>query len=118
MAPRLGRQSGRTRGSDRGGHRCVRRLTDAWGGLAGEEWPTRREELLASLRDEDTTQRTARRHVEIFLYAEEYEAAIDIADRFSDYEVVEPVVEDLRDEHYRKYKLRPMLEDLLDVFSE
>lgn len=124
----------------------------------------------------DTTQRIARRHVEIFLYAEEYEEAIDIADRFSDYKVVEPVVEevweehphwtinackeqaepiieegqsqqyqhavqwletagkaarvageldewhayveDLKDEHYQKYKLRPMLEDLLEEFAE
>jgi len=143
--------------------------------LAGEEWPTVREELLASLADRTTRQRTARRHVEIFLYAERYEEAIAIADRFSDYKVVEPVVEavweehprwtidackeqaepiieegqsqryrhavdwleyagkaaqasgnldewcaymeDLRDEHYQKYKLRPMLEDLLEEFS-
>ncbi|PHQ47628.1 hypothetical protein DJ68_00810, partial [Halorubrum sp. C3] len=27
-------------------------------------------------------------------------------------------VEDLRDEHYRKYKLRPMLEELLEGFTE
>jgi uncharacterized Zn finger protein len=27
-------------------------------------------------------------------------------------------VEDIKDEHYRKYKLRPMLEDLLEEFSE
>jgi len=143
--------------------------------LAGEEWPTVREELLASLADRTTRQRTARRHVEIFLYAERYEEAIAIADRFSDYKVVEPVVEavweehphwtidackkqaepiieegqsqryrhavdwleragkaaraagkleewrayveELRNEHYRKYKLRPMLEDLLEDFS-
>ncbi|OYR63226.1 hypothetical protein DJ83_03215 [Halorubrum ezzemoulense] len=144
--------------------------------LAGEEWMTIREELVTSLRNKDTTQRVARRHVEIFLYAEQYEGAIDIADRFSDYKVVEPVVEevwdehpdwtidackeqakpiieegqsqryrhavqwletagkaarvvgkldewcvyveDLRDEHYRKYKLRPMLEELLEGFTE
>jgi len=143
--------------------------------LAGEEWPTVREELLESLADRDTRQRTARRHVEIFLYAERYDEAITIADRFSDYKVVEPVVEavweehphwtidackeqaeliieegqsqryrhavdwleyagkaakasdnldewrayveELRDEHYQKYKLRPMLEDLLEEFS-
>jgi uncharacterized Zn finger protein len=143
--------------------------------LAGEEWPTVREELLESLADRDTRQRTARRHVEIFLYAERYDEAIAIADRFSDYKVVEPVVEavwedhphwtidackeqaepiieegqsqryrhavdwleyagkaaqasgqleewcayveDLRDEHHQKYKLRPMLEDLLEEFS-
>ena len=143
--------------------------------LAGEEWPTVREELLESLADRNTRQRTARRHVEIFLYAERYDEAIAIADRFSDYKVVEPVVEavweehphwtidackeqaepiieegqsqryrhavdwleyagkaaqasgqleewcayveDLRDEHYQKYKLRPMLEDLLEEFS-
>ena len=142
--------------------------------LAGEQWPTVREELLESLADRDTRQRTARRHVEIFLYAERYDEAIAIADRFSDYKVVEPVVEavweeylqwtidackeqaepiieegqsqryrhavdwledagkaaqtsrnldewrayveDLRDEHYQKYKLRPMLEDLLEEF--
>jgi uncharacterized Zn finger protein len=144
--------------------------------LAGEEWMTIREGLLTSLRNKDTTQRVARRHVEIFLYAEQYQAAIDIADRFSDPKVVEPVVEevweehphwtidackehakpiieegqsqryrhaiqwletagkaarvvgeldewcvyveDLRDEHYRKYKLRPMLEELLEGFTE
>ncbi|MBS3761622.1 MAG: SWIM zinc finger domain-containing protein, partial [Halodesulfurarchaeum sp.] len=144
--------------------------------LADEEWPTVREQLLASLANRDTRQRVARRHAEIFLYAEEYEEAIDIADRFSDYKVVEPIVEavweerphwtidackeqaepiieegqsqryrhtvqwletagkaarvadeldewrayveDLRDEHYRKYKLRPMLEELLEEFSE
>lgn len=143
--------------------------------LTDDEWPTVREELLESLADRDPSQRIARRHVEIFLYAEEYEEAIDIADRFSDYKVVEPVVEavweehphwtidackeqaapiieegqsqryrhavqwletagkaarvageldewrvyveDLRDEHYRKYKLRPMLKDLLEEFS-
>jgi uncharacterized Zn finger protein len=142
---------------------------------AGEEWPTVREELLESLTDRNTRQRTARQHVEIFLYAERYDEAIAIADRLSDYKVVEPVVEtvweehpqwtidackeqaepiieegqsqryrhavdwleyagkaaqasgnfdewrayvkDLRDEHYQKYKLRPMLEDLLGEFS-
>ena len=143
--------------------------------LAGEGWSTVREELLESLADRATRQRTARRHVEIFLYAERYDEAIAIADRFSDYKVVEPIVEavweehphwtidackeqaepiieegqsqryrhavdwleyagkaaqasgqleewcayveDLRDEHYQKYKLRPMLEDLLEEFS-
>jgi uncharacterized Zn finger protein len=48
---------------------------------------------LASLADIDTTARTARRHVEILLYAERYDDAIAIANRFSDYEVVKPVVE-------------------------
>jgi len=144
--------------------------------LAGEEWPTVREELLESLADRDTRQRTAQRHVEIFLYAERYDEAIAIADRFSDYKVVEPVVEavweehphwtidackqqakpiieegqsqryrhavdwleyagkaaqasgnldewrayveEIKDDHYRKYKLRPMVEDLLEEFSE
>ncbi|AGB33897.1 MULTISPECIES: SWIM zinc finger family protein [Halobacteriales] len=143
--------------------------------LAGEEWPTVREELLESLADRNTRQRTARRHVEIFLYAERYDEAIAIADRFSDYKVVEPVVEavweehphwtidackeqaepiieegqsqryrhavdwlktagkaaevagelddwrayveNLRDEHSQKYKLRPMLEELLEEFE-
>jgi uncharacterized Zn finger protein len=143
--------------------------------LAGEDWPTVREELLESLADRDTRQRTARRQVEIFLYAERYDEAIAIADRFPDYKVVEPVVEAvweehphwtidackeqaepiieegqsqryrhavdwleyagkaaqasgqlekwcpyvecLRDEHYQKYKLRPMLKDLLEEFS-
>jgi uncharacterized Zn finger protein len=143
--------------------------------LAGEEWPTVREELLESLADRATRQRTARRHVEIFLYAERYDEAIAIADRFSDYKVVEPVVEavweehphwtidackeqaepiieegqsqryrhavdwlktagkaaevagelddwrdyveNLRDEHSQKYKLRPMLEELLEEFE-
>jgi len=143
--------------------------------LAGEDWPAVREELLESLANRDTTQRVAPRHVEIFLYAERYDAAINIADRFSDYKVVEPVaeavwedhpqwtidackeqaepiieegqsqryrhavdwletagkaaeiagelddwrayVENLRDEHYQKYKLRPMLEELLEEFE-
>ena len=144
--------------------------------LAGKEWPDVREELLVSLRNKDTTQRVAPRHAEIFLYADRYDGAIAIADRFSDYKVVEPVVgavwadhpqwtidackeqakpiieegqsqryhhavnwleiagkaaeaageleewrayvEDLRDEHYRRYKLRPMLEELLEDFTE
>jgi uncharacterized Zn finger protein len=144
--------------------------------LAGEEWPDVREELLTSLADRDTTQRVAPRHVEIFLYAERYDEAIAIADRFDDYKVVEPVaevvwadhpqwtidackeqaepiieegrsqryhhavnwleiagkaaevagvldewrtyVEGIRDEHYQKYKLRPMLEGLLEDFTE
>lgn len=143
--------------------------------IAGEDWPTVREELLESLANRDTSQRTARRHVEIFVYAERYSEATDIADRFSDYKVVEPVVEavwndrpqwtidackeqaepiieegqsqryrhavdwletagnaaeaagdlaewrdyvkGLRDEHYQKYKLRPMLEELLEEFN-
>jgi uncharacterized Zn finger protein len=143
--------------------------------LAGEDWPAVREELLDSLANRDTSQRTARRHVEIFVYAERYGEAIDIADRFSDYKVVEPVVgavwderpqwtieackeqaepiieegqsqryrhavdwletagnaagtasdldewrdyvERLRDEHHQKYKLRPMLEELLEEFD-
>jgi uncharacterized Zn finger protein len=142
--------------------------------LADDDWPDVREELLEALADRDTTQRVARRHVEIFLYAERYDEAIAIADRFSDYKVVEPVaeavwedhpqwttdackeqaepiieegqsqryrhavdwletagkaaeaageldewrayVEGLRDEHYQKYKLRPMLEGLLEEF--
>ena len=143
--------------------------------LAGDEWPDVRETLLDSLANRDTTQRTAPRHVEIFLYAERYGEAIAIAERFSDYKVVEPVaeavwedhpqwtidackeqaepiieegqsqryrdaadwleiagkaavaagevdewrtyVETLRDEHHRKYKLRPMLEELLEEFK-
>jgi uncharacterized Zn finger protein len=144
--------------------------------LAGEDWPDVREELLASLADIDTTARTARRHADILLYAERYDEAIAIADRFSDSEVVKPVVEaafeerpqwtidvckaqaepiieegesqkyrhvvqwletagkaahaageldewrtyveGLKDDHYRKYKLRPMLEELLEEFSD
>jgi len=143
--------------------------------LAGEGWPDVREEVLESLAARNTRQRVARRHVEIFLYADRYDEAIAIADRFSDYKVVEPVVEavweehphwtvdackeqaepiieegqsqryrhavrwleyagkaaqvsgqfdewcayvaELRDEHYQKYKLRPMLDDLLEEFS-
>ena len=139
--------------------------------LAGEEWPEIRDELLSYLADQNTTARTARQHVEIFLEAERYEEAIAIAEEFSDYTVVEPVteavfeehpqwtieackhqaepiieegksqryrhavqwletagkaaaaaeeldewrayVEELKDEHSRKYKLRPMLEELL-----
>jgi uncharacterized Zn finger protein len=143
--------------------------------LAGENWPAVREELLEALADRDTTQRSAQRHVEIFLYAEQYDEAITIADRFPDYTVVEPVadavfeerpqwtidackaqaepiieegdlqqyrhtadwletagkaanaageldewrgyIQDLRDDHYRKYKLRPMLDELLEEFE-
>ncbi|QIO24186.1 SWIM zinc finger domain-containing protein [Haloarcula sp. JP-L23] len=144
--------------------------------LASEDWPAVREELLEALANRDTTQRSAQRHIEIFLYAERYDEAIAIADRFSDYKVVElvadavwnerpqwtidtckaqaePIIEegqsqryrhavdwletagnaadaageldecrgyiqDLRDEHYQKYKLRPMLEELLDEFED
>ena len=143
---------------------------------AGEDWPAIREELLEALANRDTTQQSAQRHVEIFLYAERYDEAIAIADRFSDYKVVEPVadavwnerpqwtidackaqakpiieegksqryrhavdwletagnaadavdelddwrdyVQDLRDDHYQKYKLRPMLEELLEEFED
>jgi uncharacterized Zn finger protein len=142
--------------------------------LAGEDWPDVREKLLASLSNRETTQRVARRHIEIFLYADRYDEAIAIADRFSDSKVVKPVaeavwenrpqwaidmckkqadpiiengqsqryqnavnwleiagkaaeaagetdewrayVEGLRDQHYQKYKLRPMLEELLEEF--
>jgi len=38
------------------------------------------------------TRRVARRHVEIFPYVDQHDEAIAIADRFSVYEVVEPVV--------------------------
>ncbi|MGB9985721.1 SWIM zinc finger family protein [Salarchaeum japonicum] len=144
--------------------------------LAGEDWPAVREEILGSLANRDTTKRNAQRHVEIFLYAERYDEAIAIADRFSDDIVVEPVadavfeerpewtidackaqaepiieegksqqyrhavdwlatagkaadaagelnewrayVQDLRDEHSQKYKLRPMLEELLEEFDD
>lgn len=143
--------------------------------LAGGDWPTVREQLLASLVDRDTSQRVAQRHVEIFLYTERYDKAITIADRVSDDKVVEPIVEavweehpdwtidackaqaepiieegqsqryrhavkwletagkaadaagdldewrayvqELRDDHYQKYKLRPMLEELLEEFE-
>lgn len=143
--------------------------------LAGEDWPTVREDLLEHLSKRDTGQLTARRHVGIFLYADRYDEAIAIADRFTDYKVVEPVVEsvwdehpqwtidackeqaepiieegksqryrhavqwletagkaaraageldewcgyvtDLRDEHHQKYKLRPMLDDLLEEYQ-
>jgi len=142
--------------------------------LAGEDWPDVREKLLTSLSNRETTQRVARRHIEIFLYADRYDEAIAIADRFSDSKVVKPVaeavwenrpqwtidmckqqadpiiekgqsqryqnavnwleiagkaaeaagetdewrayVEGLRDQHYQKYKLRPMLEELLEEF--
>ncbi|GGC71009.1 SWIM zinc finger family protein [Haloferax sulfurifontis] len=144
--------------------------------LADEGWPAVREELLEALANRDTTQRSAQRHVEIFLYAEQYDEAIAIVDRFSDYTVVDPVadavyeerpqwtidackaqaepiieegksqryrhavdwletagnaadaageldewrgyVQDLRDKHYQKYKLRPMLEELLKEFED
>lgn len=143
--------------------------------LVDTEWPTVREQLLTSLADQNTTQRSALRHVEILLYAARYDEAIAIADRFSDAEVrkqvteevwneypqwtidackaqAEPIieegrskqyrqavqwletagkaaqaadeldewrsyVEDIREEHYRKYKLRPMLEELLEAFE-
>ena len=144
--------------------------------LAGEDWPAVREELLKALADRDTARRSAQRHAEVFLYAERYDEAITIADRFPDYTVVEPVadavfeeypqwtidackaqaepiieegksqryrhavdwletagnaadaadelddwrgyVQDLRDDHYQKYKLRPMLEELLEEFED
>lgn len=144
--------------------------------LVGEDWPAVREDLQEALANRDTTQRSAQRHVEIFLYAERYDEAIAIADRFPDYTVVEPVadtvwdkrpqwtidackaqaepiieegesqryrhavdwlatagkaanaageldewrayVQDLRNDHYRKYKLRPMLDELLEEFEE
>ena len=144
--------------------------------LAVEDWPAVREELLETLADRDTTQRSAHRHIEIFLYAERYGEAIAIADRFSDDTVVksvaddvyeehpqwtidackaqaEPIIEegksqryrhavdwleiagnaadaageldewrgyvqDLLDKHSQKYKLRPMLEELLEQFED
>jgi uncharacterized Zn finger protein len=144
--------------------------------LAVEDWPAVREELLETLADRDTTQRSAHRHIEILLYAERYDEAIAIADRFSDDRVVEPVadtvfeerpqwtidackaqaepiieegksrryrhavdwleiagnaadaadeldewrgyVQNLRDKHSQKYKLRPMLEELLEQFED
>ena len=144
--------------------------------LAVEDWPAVREELLETLANRDTTQRSAHRHVEIFLYAERYDEAIAIADRFSDDTVVksvaddvyekhpqwtidackaqaEPIIEegksqqyrhavdwletagnaadaageldewrtyvqDLLDKHSQKYKLRPMLEELLEQFED
>ena len=85
--------------------------------LAGEGWPDVREELLASLADRDTTDRTAQRHVEILLYAERYDDAIDIADQFSDDEVVRPVVEAVFEEHPQwtieacKTKAEPIIEE-------
>ena len=45
------------------------------------------------------TRRVARRHVEIFLYADQCNGAIAIADRFSVYEVVEPIVETVWETH-------------------
>jgi Uncharacterized conserved protein len=144
--------------------------------LAGEDWPTVREELLQTLVGRDTTQRVARQHVEVFLAAEQYDEAISIADRVPDATVVElvadavwdehpqwtidackaqaePIIEqgqsqqyrhavdwletagnaaaatgefdewrayvqELRDDHYRKYKLRPMLDELIEKFEE
>ena len=144
--------------------------------LASEDWPAVREEMLESLANRDTSKRNAQRHVEIFLYAERYDEAIAIADRFSDDMVVEPVadavfeerpewtidackaqaepiieegksqqyrhavdwlatagnaadaagelnewrayVQDLRNKHSQKYKLRPMLEELLEEFED
>lgn len=143
--------------------------------FASEDWPAVREELLEYLSERDTGRRTASRHVEIFLDAERYDEAIAIADRFTESNVVEPVVDAVWEEHpqwaidacknqaepiieegqsqryrhavqwletagkaaqtagevdawctyiegiverhSRKYKLVPMLEDLLDEFS-
>ncbi|WP_254533512.1 SWIM zinc finger family protein [Natrinema gelatinilyticum] len=143
--------------------------------LAGDDWNAVREQLLDALVDRDTNQQVAQQHVDILLYAGRYDEAIAIADHFSDYKVVKPVVEavwdehpqwtidackeqaepiiedgqsqryrhavewletagkaadaadeldewhtyveELRDEHYRKYKLRPMLEELLEKFE-
>ena len=45
------------------------------------------------------TQRVARRHVEIFPYVDQYNEAIAIVDRFSVYNVVEPVVEAVWETH-------------------
>jgi len=45
------------------------------------------------------TRRVARRHVEIFLYVDQYNEAIAIAGRFSVYKVVEPIVETVWETH-------------------
>ena len=144
--------------------------------VAGDDWPTIRDELLDHLQQRNPGRETAREYAEIFLAEDMVDEAIAIAEEAGDYTVVEPVVEavwderpewaiasckdqaepiieeghsdryrdavqwlryagqaaqvtgeleswrdyveTLRDDHYRKYKLRPMLEELLDEFSE
>ncbi|SEP22998.1 Uncharacterized conserved protein, contains Zn finger domain [Halogranum amylolyticum] len=60
--------------------------------LAGEDWSAVQADLLEYLSEQATEQWTARQHVEIFLYADQYDEAIDIADRFPNEDVVKPVV--------------------------
>ncbi|MFP9193716.1 SWIM zinc finger domain-containing protein [Natrialbaceae archaeon A-CW1-1] len=144
--------------------------------IAGDDWEEVRPKLLDTFRRQELSYPTASRAVEVFIHEGLYDEAIEVADRFSQTSVVEPVVEavlderpqwaisvckeqaepiieqgkhdsyrtavhwleragkaarasgeldewrayvkEIKDEHYRKYKLRPMLEDLLEKFSE
>ena len=67
--------------------------------LAGTEWPAVREQLLTSLADRNTTQRSASRHIEILAYTAQYDEAIAIAGRFSDLAVVKQVAEEVWNEY-------------------
>lgn len=62
--------------------------------MAGDGWSAIRAELLASL-DQRHPKRpsTARDHVEVFLYENQLDAAISIANRVEYHSVVEPVVD-------------------------
>lgn len=142
--------------------------------LAGDDWETIKTDLLEFLRTTKPSGTTGGRAVEVFLREEQYDDAIELADRTGRTDVIEPVVEavieerpqwvigtcksqaepiveqgrhdsyrtavrwlrhageaaraadeldewreyveTMRDDHYRKYKLRPMLDDLLQEF--
>jgi uncharacterized Zn finger protein len=142
--------------------------------LADEDWETIRSDLLAFLRMETLTGRSAARAAEVFIHEGQYDDAIALAEQTKRTSVIEPVVEaviekrpqwvietcksqaepiveqgkhdsydtavrwlrrageaaqaagelgewreyvtSMREEHYQKYKLRPMLDDLLDEF--
>lgn len=142
--------------------------------LAGDNWETIKADLLGYLRTENSGGTRAAQVVEVFIREEEYDDAIELADRTERTRVIEPVVEavieerpqwvistckfqaepiveqgqhdsyqtavrwlrragkaaraadeldewreyveTMRDEHYQKYKLRPMLDDLLEEF--
>lgn len=94
MAPRSSQQHERARGGAGGSRRRVQRLSITRS-LPGnsENWHAIREDLLDHLSEQDTGQQNASLHVEIFLYADRYDEAIDIANCFTDHTVVEPVVD-------------------------
>jgi uncharacterized Zn finger protein len=139
-----------------------------------DDWEPIRNDLLDYLHTEKPSGRTAARAAEVFIHEEQYDDAIDLAERSGRTSVIEPVVEavieersqwvistcksqaepiveqgkhnsyetavrwlrrageaaraadepgewreyveTMREEHYQKYKLRPMLDDLLAEF--